>query len=603
MSDDPATATVLATDESTPVDKEPDSRATISQLQAALKSLQETTARQEEANQRQMQEQQEANQRQIQALREARIQEQEAHQRQMQALHQELEETMARKQINEQEVDGFRQIREQQVRQELRAEVEKEKRERRAEVEKEKRERRAEVEMVQRRFDADAAARNERKFVFFFSSLWSLLMSDAKKRKGRAISDGAGRSSRGGEGSSQNESARAKATKLREPLALDVRVFGAGPAPAGAPDSDEAPPTVKSKSSGKGGANSPGVGGVRASAADTATTRSNASADDAAEAKPRAASSGTGTAASPEKVKADRDGCTVLSKLPDVLLTGIYERLTIPHEQAPTAGYMGAHLVPRALLAALRDTDLTANQGDLRAVTLATAKIDKFQSLISDWKIGGDSTGGDEPRKIISRLRGLEKEMDAETPRFCFLPPKVTGLQAPDPAKTVEQLAELRESFYKGWTLTIFDSLPLPIDIATPANTHARTLSVVVQVPKDIVEKCGGARPPDGKFKDAEAKAVFKLEGATCGLQDKEYLVDFDPEKVSLRALFLACTYQLHRATGALNKYSAHLVAFANSLKAYRERDKLVGERVKLLPKEDSHEKVRKWRREVVHPF
>jgi hypothetical protein len=88
MSDDPATAAVLATDESTPVDKKPDSReTTISELQAALRNLQEITARQQaqqEANERQMQEQQEANQRQIQALQVARIQELEDEKRQMQ---------------------------------------------------------------------------------------------------------------------------------------------------------------------------------------------------------------------------------------------------------------------------------------------------------------------------------------------------------------------------------------------------------------------------------------------------------------------------------------------------------------------------------------
>jgi DNA repair exonuclease SbcCD ATPase subunit len=114
---------------------------TISQLQAALRNLQEITARQQaqqEANERQMQEQQEANQRQIQALQVARIQEledkkrqmqeqeakerlsheeQEANQRQMQTLQvariQELEDK--KRQMQEQQEANQRQIQALQV--------------------------------------------------------------------------------------------------------------------------------------------------------------------------------------------------------------------------------------------------------------------------------------------------------------------------------------------------------------------------------------------------------------------------------------------------------------------------------------------------------
>jgi hypothetical protein len=72
--------------------------------------------------------------------------------------------------------------------------------------------------------------------------------------------------------------------------------------------------------------------------------------------------------------------------------------------------------------------------------------------------------------------------------------------------------------------------------------------------------------------------------------------VNFDPKVVLLRALSLACTYQLYRATGALNKYSAHLAAFANSLKAYGELYRRV---LQSFPNEESPEQNRKWLFEV----
>jgi hypothetical protein len=212
---------------------------------------------------------------------------------------------------------------------------------------------------------------------------------------------------------------------------------------------------------------------------------------------------------------------------------------------------MEAHLVPRSALTTLPRTPAPGPSFSLRDLQLADARIDKLQQLISDWKSVDDATGADEPRNTISMLKGLEEQMDAATPRFCFLPPKVT-VPKPDTSKpppTKEELARLHEEFYKGWTLTIFDTLPLPIDISKQANG------------KPLSFPCDPAGTTD---------ATLQLR-ATHDLQTQKGLtVDFKAAKVSLRALFLACTFQLYRARG-LERYASTLIAFGKCLVQYGE--------------------------------
>jgi RNA recognition motif-containing protein len=557
---------------------------------------------------RQVQEQQQANQRQIQE-----------------------EQTVARRQIQEQEMDGFRQIREQQVRQELHAKVE-----------EEKREWRAELEMLYRRLDAEAAARKEDKFYSFFSVLWMCLMCDAKGRKVRSISDEAGRSSRGGEGSSQNESARVTrpggATSLKpvapgignEALAVNsksvnpCRVYVTGLST-----------TLTRSTFGKLMKEFGEIENISkkrrncfglclygsAQEAQNAIAKLNKRAKNApplqarlASMKSEPAESGTAVASPGEGARPNapptkkwpkprsRESARAAAEQ-QTSARDFEDRLTTTGENVSRPGDMGAHV---ALLNTLYSIDPTGKANEKRALLLATAKIAKFHNLISDWTTDRNDDTGDQPRNIFSRLTRLAKEMDVDTPRFCLLPPTVTVPQAPDPAKTVEQLAELRESFYKGWNLTIFDCQPLPIDIATHASTTLRSESVEAQVAHDTVKQGGGARASNGcEFRDAGVKGAFKLEGSNLAQDRRAYLVNFDPKLVSLRALFLACAYQLHLAgesTDWTSAHARHLTTFGDRLKAYRDCDKLVGERVKHLPEEDSWDKVRKWRLEVVHP-
>jgi hypothetical protein len=189
---------------------------------------------------------------------------------------------------------------------------------------------------------------------------------------------------------------------------------------------------------------------------------------------------------------------------------------------------------------------------NLRDLQLADARIDKLQHLISDWTSVDDATEADEARKIISMLKGLEEQMDAATPRFCFLPPNVIvpKLDKSKPPPTNEELAELHEEFYKGWTLTIFETLPLPIDIAKQADGKDRYLSFTCD--------------PAGETTDATLQATHNSQ------KQINLSVDFKAAEVPLRALALACTYQLYRAR-EWKRYASTFIAFGKCLVEYDE--------------------------------